>query len=274
MADDKFSNYTLVHDLAELLEFEEVNKARSKWDHYKYESLDINIPRVTNILKATIGKEELNKWAASLGENYQSTSKAILNTGTLVHSMIDDFILLGSREESYIGDQYATAYIDQADRAYNNFVNWWFEFHNKGCKITPIAIERVITCPWYGGTADFIANITYPNGDSYNYILDFKTSKHISYEYFMQTRMYMNAVNSNINLGLEKELPYIDGIGIIRVDKNQDVTQFVAADICHDFDFLTSLDYSINAMLTWFYEQIVIKNNVTAFKRNYKNREI
>lgn len=274
ISNENFSNYTLDRDLDLLIDLDGIPKARYKWDHYKYDYLNINVPRVTSILSSTIGKEELKKWAASLGDNYQYTMQSILNTGTLVHSMIDDFILLGSRDAAYLGDQYTNADLTQADKAYNNFVNWWFEFHSKGCKITPIAIEKSITCPWYGGTADFIANISYPDGTNYNYILDFKTSKQIGFEYFLQTRMYMNAVNLNLSMGLEKELPQIHGIGIIRVDKIADTTQFVAADIDHDFEFFMNLDYSINSMLKWFYEQISIKSQVSAFKRLYKNREL
>ena len=270
---DAFLNYNDTRDLGDLLDVKEIEDAREKWDYYHNDYLDINVPRVTNILRSTIGRDELNNWAASLGENYKSTKQSILNTGTLVHAMIDDFILLGSRQDVYLGTEYENAYMDQADTAYNNFVEWWFDFHNKGCKIEPIAIEKVITCPWYGGTADFIANITYPDGRSYNYILDFKTSKQIGFDYFIQTRMYMNAVNSNICLGIEKELPSIGGIGIIRVDKQKKVTQFLAADVNQDMDFLINLDYSISAMLTWYYEQTAIKSQVGAFKRDYKKRE-
>ena len=89
----------------------------------------------------------------------------------------------------------------------------------------------------------------------------------------MQTKMYMNAVNYNISLGLERELPLIHGIGVIRVDKNKDVTEFVAGDIDHDKEFFDNLDYSINSMLNWFYEQISIKSRSYKFKREFKNRE-
>ena len=272
--DTKYSNYNSNRDLASFIDNEKVTWYREKkWDHYHYDPLDINVPRVTKILEACIGRPELTKWAASLGENFSTTRGSILATGTLAHAMIDDFILLGSKQDSYLGNDYAGAYIDQAENCYSNFVEWWFEFHNKGCKITPIAIERTITCPWYGGTVDFIANITFPNGMSVNYILDFKTSKQISFEYFLQTRMYMNATNLNIDLGYEKELPKIQGVGIIRVDKFNKTTEFVAADIFNDNDFFLNLDYSINAMLRWYYEQHIVKSHIGLFKKTFKNRE-
>ena len=47
------------------------------------------------------------------------------------------------------------------------------------------------------------------------YIIDFKTSKQISYEYIIQTCAYMWLINN----GFFPEISHIDGVGIIRVDK-------------------------------------------------------
>ena len=83
--------------------------------------------------------------------------------------------------------------------------------HDNGFIIEEVVgLEITVVCPWYGGTIDGIFKI---NG--LYYIVDFKTSKSISYQYLIQTAAYMWIINN----GYCPELPNIDGIGIIRVDK-------------------------------------------------------
>ena len=74
-----------------------------------------------------------------------------------------------------------------------------------------VGVEIPVTCPWYGGTIDAIVKI---NGAYY--IIDFKTSKNISFNYLVQVSAYMWIINN----GYSPNLPMIDGIGIIRVDKS------------------------------------------------------
>ena len=107
-----------------------------------------------------------------------------------------------------------------------------------------IATELTVVCPYYGGTIDLIAQI---NGAIY--IIDYKTSSEITYEYILQVCAYMWMINN----GYSDKVSYVNGIGIIRLDKNKYGT--------YDDYFLNEfipyqkqiLDYSINTFISMVY---------------------
>lgn len=257
-----------LNNTTEYLSIDGLLEKRDKWDRYIFN--DIGVPRVTEIIRDTIGKDYLTKWAANLGVNYENESKSILDTGTKVHSMIEDFITTGTIKEEYPN-------CDNADhiksmRAFNNFRNFWRDIHNRGYTITPYFLERPIVTPWFGGTMDLCSEITF-NGISKLFIIDFKTSNSISFEYFLQTRLYMEAFMflkyNNLDFG---ELPDIDGIGIIRVDKNSDKYEYVFADKYTDKTFLDTTLTAAYSMLDWYYKLNGMKILTRDFKRMYSGR--
>ena len=240
---------------------------RDKWNHYMYNN--IPVPRVSEILSATIGKDYLKKWAAKLGDNYENESLRILDTGTLAHYLIEDFLTYGHIKDNYDSTTIKYADRDQSYNCFNNFISWWNYMIDTGYKIDVLELEHTVTCPYYGGTIDCIANITDPDGYSANYILDFKSSKSISQDYFLQTMMYLKAYEYHdafINL------PTINGIGVIRVDKEKSKYEYMIARKDIDYNFLYSLNEAVNAMVYWFYNQINISYEYKQF-RNYYNNE-
>lgn len=242
---------------------------REKWDRYSF--CGIQVPRVTEILRDTIGKQYLTKWAAGLGPDYELESAKILDTGTLVHAMIEDFINIGHTKDIYEGCD--NAEIPKAVRAYNNFMRFWEDIKTRGYKITPIFTEKEVVTPWFGGTIDFCAQITNNNFETKTFILDFKTSTSISYEYYIQTRLYVEAYmflkyNDLNGFGY---LPDIDGIGVIRVDKNKDHFEYVLADKFHDKEFLDDVYSAGCTMLEWYYRMHGLYYKCKDFKKNYMN---
>lgn len=181
------------------------NYREKKFTTYNFNG--IPVPRVSEILKECIGKEALMFWAAKLGTKSMFFEKSKAQTiGTKTHERIEHFLLYGEdlKDNTFNYSKYINI-------AYNNFKEWLKYINFKGIFIEEIiAVEVPISCPYYGGTIDCIARI---NGKVY--IIDFKTSKQISFEYFLQTSAYMWAVNN----GFCPDLPHIDGIGIIRIDK-------------------------------------------------------
>lgn len=174
----------------------------------KYEYNGIKVPRVTNIIKECIYKEYLIIWAARIGiSKYYEEQRLSLNIGTVTHEMIENFLLYGTDLEV---KNNLSVTNQRASVAYYNFKLWIEKMNSLGYNIKIIAIEKAIVCPYYGGTIDCIMSI---NGAIY--IVDFKTSKQISYEYFIQTCAYMWAVNN----GYFEGISHIDGVGIIRIDK-------------------------------------------------------
>jgi hypothetical protein len=244
-----------------------INNKRHLWNNYaftthpadKYNILDISkeiqvpIPRVTEILDACIGKSYLQNWAASLGDNYVEERQKILNTGTLAHNMVEDFLRYGYIRDNTLNYD-KPCYNEQSTKCYYNFITWWNNMIEQGFKIDIIDIEKTIVCPLYGGTADIIAHIKDPTGLEGNYILDFKTSKSISIDYFYQTIMYKLAIEYE-NVTSDEPLP-IDGVGIIRCDKFKNTYEYLIINKMKDPEFINSLEIAVNNMINWYYNQI------------------
>ena len=218
----------------ELLELEGIEKLREEWSYYSYNNL--GIPRVSNILKQCENQEGLIQWAATVGRRkYDYIRERAMSVGTIIHEIIDDYIINHLHDKNYKINYdnyylYEASFKPSIDRAFNNFLLWLSNLEKTGNILEEIVgVEISVACPWFGGTIDAIFKI---NGRYY--IIDFKSSKQISMSYLLQTAAYMWIINN----GYAPELPHIDGIGIIRVDKNKND--------CLDDLFLNSTDYTQN----------------------------
>ena len=202
----------------DILELKAIEKIREQnWDNYSYNG--VFVPRVTHIISHNEDKESLINWAARIGYNklmyYREKS---LNIGSIVHELIDEYLI-----EKYINNNpvdnftvdynlYSKDYRDNIFNCIENFKLWDKNLEKYNSRIEEVVgVEIPVTCPWYGGTIDAIVKI---NGAYY--IIDFKTSKNISFNYLVQVSAYMWIINN----GYSPNLPMIDGIGIIRVDKS------------------------------------------------------
>ena len=171
---------------------------------------DVPVPRVTKILDKVINKPGLLYWAANIGrKNMYIEQKKAVTIGTKVHLLIENF-LKGINKYPDMSDVHP-ADIKTIKTSYTNFVDWITNLVETGNTFELIATELKVVCPLYGGTIDCIARI---NGA--NYIIDWKTSKSINTEYYIQAAAYMWAINN----GYCKEVDHIDGIGIVRLPKN------------------------------------------------------
>ena len=245
-----------------------VEDRTEKWTHYSFEGY--GVPRVSEILDATIGKSYLNAWAASLGDKYQHERMKILDTGSMAHEMIEDFLVKGYIKESY---NFHNADTMKAYKSYHNFVKWWNDMRIKGYKIKILAVEKVITCPFYGGTCDCIASIEDFDGIARTYVLDFKTSKSIDYSYFLQTMLYLKGILYNQLYVINDfiDIPSINGVGVIRVDKEKDNYEYLIADYDRDYPFIYRLEQATSDMINWFYEQISVQYEYKQFRNNWSN---
>ena len=242
-----------------------IEESREKWNVYSYNGTPV--PRMTEILKECIGKEYLISYALRC-KNYYEESNRVLFIGTTVHEMIDEFLLHG--ESEFKDNLYTNEDVfRKVYKAYNNFVRWYNDKIAEGYKIEVLEIEKSIVCPWFGGTIDCIMKITPPNSDkSYNYIVDFKTSSKIASDYLIQTYGYMWAVNWYNQFIDNTTYPWIDGIGVIRVDKKSKSYNdiFLRADKDYDqFNNIVNIHNGFVHCLNWFYYQKnlewIIKSN-------------
>lgn len=188
-----------------------------------YEYNGIIVPRVTKILSATLDDSNLISWAGNIMPAvYRNISDGAKRIGTETHHKIENFLNYQMGKSDIEDAEFLNQFlqfndVEKINRAYNNFKGWYYRLLDWGYKIEEIVgLEISVTCPWYGGTIDGIVKI---NGCYY--IIDFKTSKKISLEHVLQTSAYMWAINNGY---ARKKMPYIDGIGIIRVDKTTDNT--------------------------------------------------
>lgn len=261
------NNYIEFGSLINLLNLYGIDRARYlyKWNYYKYKDL-VGVPRVTNILDATNGKN-LSGWIANLGKQYFSVRRTILDTGSLAHEMIEDYIINGQKAVFY--DDYKNADTYQAENCYNNFIDCYKDINSKGYNIDPICVERPIITPFYGGTCDCIAKLTLPNNDIKTYILDFKTSKKITHEYFIQVMFYTLGIKFLNEVSNTKIIDPIDGIGIIRVNKEGYGYNYVFADFENDPDYMQALIQSVYSILDWYYHQVSIQIYSKDFQKKF-----
>lgn len=198
----------------DILESEAIEAARRKDSFSVYSYNGIKVPRVTKIIDDIFNRDYLISWALSFNykQQYYQARDQILSIGTKAHETIETYLKTGNYPD--IPYKKAPRQAPYIKKAFNNFANWYEHLINTGNKFEIIGIEVPVVNPYYGGTVDCIAKIN----NAY-YILDFKTSKKISYEYIIQVAAYMWSINN----GYCPEVPYhISGIGIIRVDKEKD----------------------------------------------------
>lgn len=160
---------------------------------FKQYNAEYFVPRVT-VLLDTIKEDYLLQWANSLGWKRMSYSKTLqqyADIGTEVHNDIEDFIKYGEVGMS---------------PGFISFKDWWDKFNELNV-VTNVKSELNLSCPYFAGTTDLFFKA---NGK--NCLVDFKTSKNISYKYTMQLSAYTYMIQEAI-----KEP--VDYCIILQVDK-------------------------------------------------------
>ena len=235
---------------SDIFRLEYIDKVRERFKKYEFQG--IPVPRVNEILQATIGKEFLMNWAAKLGEEgYKKERIKATNVGSFVHEMIENFLTHGEKfccQKIYSAEMRKEAYT-----AFVNFLSWYEDKIKDGFVINIIALEHETTNPWFGGTIDCVLNIQhcYYKLDM-NIILDFKTSKALSYEYILQTFGYMWSWNWNRTF-VDTSLPLIDGIGLLRIDKTKkSYNEMYMTNQSNPYE-MVELDIALSSMVNWFY---------------------
>lgn len=153
----------------------------------------IKYARVTRI-NSIIDKPELRAWYAKTGA---VKAKEILKTrsgfGSTIHKLIE-VTLKGEK----LSDNYDSFLLDSM-----NVFNKWIGLH----KIETQALEQHLWSEThhYAGTCDFIGLF-----DGKIYILDWKTSRGIYDEYWIQMAAYTNAFEEQTGIK-------VDGVGILQI---------------------------------------------------------
>lgn len=160
----------MVNNLLTILE-QDTNRLDLKKEKYFHNG--IPVPRVTEIISKMISEEYLLYWANGLGfkhQGYKKTVDAAANIGSESHNLISRFLngeVFNSTNIPYLG-----------------FRKWWIDITSSN-KTKVIGSEQTLTCQYFGGTYDLLLEI-----DGLLYLVDFKTSNHISYKYYLQLAAY------------------------------------------------------------------------------------
>lgn len=170
----------------------EATHASSKYTHGER-----NVPRVTSILSSMIHSDALMYWANNLGFKgirYRDFMNDAASIGTAAHHRIELFL----KEK-----------LDCTDNIpYLGFKSWYDNLIAGNNIIEVIGVEQSLTCKWFGGTYDALLSI---NG--LYYLIDFKTSNHVTYKYFLQLAAYMYMLREQ---GIE-----IAGVIVLQLDKTE-----------------------------------------------------
>lgn len=145
-------------------------------------------------------------WANNIGlyqrKKYKDTLEEAATKGGYVHDAIEDYI---QNNNDLDLDNVLAGYRTEVSYAYGSFRSWWSIVSKRNVKI--IMQEHKLVCPWFCGTLDLLIEI-----DGKIYLLDFKTSNHPSYRYFLQLAAYRYILK--YYYGIE-----IYGCGIIKLNK-------------------------------------------------------
>ena len=251
-------------NLYDMLLLDSVESVRHREDFSVYSYNDIPVPRVTKILDSCINKDFLIIWAAKLGYyKYLNEKDFATSIGSKVHEMIEHFLHTG--EDLDISYKKAPKQAPIIDTAYNNFKNWFYYLQSLNCKFELIDTEISLSCPYYGGTLDCLCKI-----NNAVYILDFKTSKKISYDYIMQVIAYKWMVDNGY-LDPKYNINHIDGVGIIRVDKEQNKFEDL---FLNEFDqygksMIDVYTKGFGSVLSSYYSKINMEYTFSNYKKHY-----
>ena len=158
----------------DILKMIDSNPMEIRDPHYTFEG--IPVPRVTEIL-SFIDMADLLGWANYMGlvkhKRYADIMTEASNIGTAAHSNIEKFFSEDQKDK-----------VDKDNISFQAFMVWWNKL-NMNHKVSILGQEEKLVCPYFGGTYDMLVSI-----DDKVYLIDFKTSNHVGYKYFLQLAAY------------------------------------------------------------------------------------
>lgn len=238
----------------------EYSGRRTAWKTYQFQGQPI--PRVSDILDLTCDSSWLVKWAMN-NRRARSIQRQSLSVGTVTHSRIENFLRDGvDIQDDYNQLDYESAL--QVDNAVRGFKNWYYyTTKNLYKKLHIYTMERPILTPWYGGTTDCLIGIIDTDGKETKYVLDFKTSKVVSPNYFLQTYSYFWGLMYEKYVIGNHMIPDFDGLAILRVSKDKSIGEYEYRTIeftnpkC--LTDVANLKQAFENMIHWYYAYIKIR---------------
>ena len=206
-----------------------------------YNSEGKSVPRVTEILSSMMHSDALMYWANSLGFRglkYKEELDRAADIGTNAHFAIEMYL----REK-----------LKSDNIPFMGYLLWEQVLNEKGLFINPVLIEERLSCDWFGGTADAVLNI---NGRLF--LVDFKTSNHVTFKYFLQLAAYLYMLSLR---GI-----YPEGVIVLQLDKKTPGFNEYLLDFRNP-DHKQFMDYCSQA----FFSLVYAYYNIKRIELEYKN---
>ena len=208
---------------------------------YKFET--IPVPRVTEILQF-IDMEPLIGWANYIGMKhmrYQDVINEATTVGSITHGNIEKFL------QNKPVNEY------EAPIAYKSFLKWW-EYITQENMINILGQEETLICKYFGGTYDMLMSF-----NDKKILVDFKTSTHIGYKYFMQLAAYRYMLYMSKGIVL-------DGCLILQLNKKEiGYSEYW-------LDFSDPIEYNfIEACTNSFFSLVNLYYNIYETKRMFSD---
>ena len=182
------------------------------YNHKYLNSKGEKVPGVTTVL-GIVGKPYLIPWANKLGLegiNLSEYNKEISGIGSLTHAYIEGFLKDEEVDDSTVSETIK----ESAKTCFSKFIEW-YDKH----EVKPIAMELSLSGERYGGTIDAILEI-----DGSVFLMDWKTSKDIYEEYWVQLSAYLHLLNEN------RYGNNIEAVGILQIPKDDAQWKFEIED--------------------------------------------
>lgn len=173
------------------IDFSEIQPEKIR---HKYKG--IPVPSVTQIISKCIHEDYIVNWANYLGFRgikYKDEMNRAANIGTEGHNAIESYLKDGSVSNNI---------------PYLGFRLWW-DIINSNNTVEVLGIEEEMVLPFCGGTYDLLLSV---NG--LPYLVDFKTSNHVTYKYFIQLAAYIHMLY--VTKGINAR-----GAIVLQVDKTE-----------------------------------------------------
>lgn len=187
------------------------------------------IPSVTELL-SFIDSEGLIGWANRIGrqglDNKEVANKAA-EFGTMVHESIEKYL----KKKETINNVCLEA-----------FKEWWSGI-NSCHRIRILGQEQSLSCEYFAGTYDLLITI-----DDKPYLIDFKTSNHVGYKYFMQLAAYRYLLYTQKDINIE-------GCIVLQFDKTEPKYREFNLNFSdpYDYEFIENCHRSFMGLVYTYY---------------------
>ena len=234
---------SLIEQSLQKLDFEVEDKKSTYFNEFGHP-----VPRVTSILSRMIHSDALMSWANYIGMKgikYREFMNQASIIGTNAHNAIEKYLQEKIKTEDNI--------------PFLGFLEWYNLLTiDNGFPVEVIYIEHHIACKWFGGTLDCLARIA-----GKLYLIDFKTSNHIQYSYFLQLAAYRYMLRLE---GIE-----VDGVIVLKLEKDEVGFTEYSLDFSNSnhLDFMNHCEQTFFSLVYGFYN---INKTEEWFKKIFKKR--